>query len=369
LGLDTEGSIRSIKPLLQERALELGEFYLVDRFSYSKSNVAVTELAKEVLSPDILEMCRVKTRKKGEETTEQPENIFIKSALLSAIYAQDPTLLKQVFHFDKVHRQGFASMVLKKANLKNRKNLSFAKFLQENRVKNIIDEFQKKSVDGKATELQGIYSKGGRQYIFIRREDKSGCLLEDKKMRHGYFVEWIVLDFSPDGKQVNIASRSTSEPLGIADRIASAYFQKPCHYDNEKKLVKLERVEKFIASSRNNEKHLGLVEICSCNSPLRGSAKIRLTHNKPESLNESLTNFEEAIGPLHENLIDVDWIKVMYCGKRVGLQFDFEASKDGKCVVRYTDHRLNMFERRRFEQEMREGHGIPIRSTEKRYRN
>jgi len=67
-----------------------------------------------------------------------------------------------------------------------------------------------------------------------------------------------------------------------------------------------------------------------------------------------------------EDLADVEWIKVLYRPKRVGLQFEQDESGDGLYVVRYTDQRLNAFERRRFEQQMREDHGIAILSTEKR---
>ncbi len=47
-----------------------------------------------------------------------------------------------------------------------------------------------------------------------------------------------------------------------------------------------------------------------------------------------------------------------------------ESEADGRqYTVRYTDHRLNGFERRGFEQEMRDKHDIPVLSTEKRFRD
>ena len=111
---------------------------------------------------------------------------------------------------------------------------------------------------------------------------------------------------------------------------------------------------------------MGLVEVCVSNSPLRGSSKVRISNEQAAALVESLDHLDTAVGTMLENLADVEWVKVLYRRKRVGLQFEQEESGDGQYVVRYTDQRLNAFERRRFEQQMRDDHGITILSTEKR---
>jgi len=175
-----------------------------------------------------------------------------------------------------------------------------------------------------------------------------------------------VLDFSSDGGQVNIASHSLGEPREMAERIASGYFGRECRFVNEEKRTAAKTVQKFVKAVRAGSNGLGLVEACVANSPLRGASKLRISNETTKALGESLDHLDSAVGDLLENLTDIEWIKVLFRNKRVGLQFEPDKSDDGQYMVRYTDQRLNAFERRRFEQQMRRDHGIAILSTEKR---
>jgi len=202
--------------------------------------------------------------------------------------------------------------------------------------------------------------------VFIRRTERPDHIHDGQHIVHGYRAEWIVLDFSPDGDQVNIASTSVEGPREIADRIASTHFGCPCRFVNEERATDAGIIERFLAAARAAQNGMGLVEVCVSNSPLRGSSKVRISNEQATALVESLDHFDAAVGTMLENLADVEWVKVLYRRKRVGLQFEQEESGDGQYVVRYTDQRLNAFERRRFEQQMRDDHGITILSTEKR---
>ena len=152
----------------------------------------------------------------------------------------------------------------------------------------------------------------------------------------------------------------------MANRIAGTYFACDCRFVNEEKMTDGKTIEEFISAVRAMRNGIGLVEVCVANSPLRGSSKLRISNEQAKALGESLDHLDAAVGTVMENLADIEWVKVLYRRKRVGLQFEQDESGDGQYVVRYTDQRLNAFERRRFEQEMRENHDISILSTEKR---
>ena len=368
LGLNHEDSIQKLRPLLYARADDLAAFFLVTHFAKGKTEVAVVEVARESLSPHLVELCIRQPRKRGQSANgdDLAEDRYDKNALLFALYNKNRNLLKEVLHFDKVHKKGFASMVLAEAP-KSPPKTAFHKFLAESRVSGIIQSYQRSRRDGSVSELQGIWTREGRRYVFIRRTDRPAHIHDGKRgILHGYDVEWIVLDFSPDADQVNIASNSVDEPKEMANRIASAYFRFDCRFVNEETLTAAKTIEQFIGEARGNSNGIGLVEVCVGNSPLRGSSKVRISNENAKALGESLDHFDSTVGNIMENLSDVEGVKVLYRRKRVGLQFDQDESGDGQYVVRYTDQRLNAFERRRFEQEMRDNHDISVLSTEKR---
>jgi len=367
-GLSHEDSIQKLRPLLRSRADNLVPFFIVEQFGRGKSEVATVEVARESLSPHLVDLCVRQKRKhdKSAEDNDTAEERYDKTGLLFALYEKDRNLLKEVFHFDKIHKKGFASMVLAETPHQPPKTI-FKEFLTEKTVRTTIESYQHSRRDGSVSELQGIWTREGRHFVFIRRTQRPDHIHDGQRgIVHGFRTEWIVLDFSPDGDQVNIASNSDEEPLGMANRIAGTYFRCDCRFVNEEKMTDAATIEKFILAARSNNNGCGLVEVCVANSPLHGASKLRLSHERTENLKESLDHFDAAVGIMMESLENVEWIKVLYRGKRVGLLFKQENSKDGQFVVRYTDQRLNAFERRRFEQEMRENHGITILSTEKR---
>jgi len=366
LGLDHKQSIQKLRPLLRKSASAISPFYIVAQFGKFKSEIAVVEVAREALSPHLVDLCIRQKRKRGEGCEDElSQERYDKTALLFALYAKDRNLLRQVFHFDKVHKKGFASMVLAEA-AKSPPKTSFGAFLTDETVRGIVEAHQRTRRDGSVSELQGIWMREGRHYVFLRRTERPDHIHDGRRIVHGYRAEWIVLDFSKDGDHVNIASCSVEEPREMANQIASAYFGCECRFVNEEKMTDAGTIERFIAAARDMENSVGLVEVCVANSPLRGSSKVRISNEQAKALAESLDHFDAAVGSMLEDLADVEWIKVLYRRKRVGLQFEQDESGDGQYVVRYTDQRLNAFERRRFEQQMREDHDIAILSTEKR---
>jgi hypothetical protein len=117
------------------------------------------------------------------------------------------------------------------------------------------------------------------------------------------------------------------------------------------------------------------------NAPLDDAPKLDVSAEQADSsIAPAVRQFEGLFGPILEDLSNISSIKVRYRGKRVRLIFDdsgddeeppVEADAEAaglSFVLRYTDHVLAVAERRQFELLMEEVHGIPVVSTEKRFR-
>jgi len=186
---------------------------------------------------------------------------------------------------------------------------------------------------------------------------------------HGYRPEWIILDFTEDAKRVNISSISVSVPLEIANRLASGYFHATCEYENECQITHAKQLEHFLKTLQaKDDGDLVLVEIVVTNSPLDGAPKFKISDADSKPIGRAIAHFERAVGKLLVHVDHIDSVKVRYRKKRISLIFEPQDGSDGEYVVRYSDHRLNAGERRRFEELIRSSHGIEILSTEKRFK-
>ncbi|MBI5787827.1 MAG: hypothetical protein HZA78_03095 [Candidatus Schekmanbacteria bacterium] len=110
------------------------------------------------------------------------------------------------------------------------------------------------------------------------------------------------------------------------------------------------------------------MEIALANSPLKGSLKLKISSPHSDSIGDGIEHFEQAVGTIMTEIEHIESIKVYYNKKRVSLIFEKVEEKEDEYVVRYSDHRINAFERRKFEEQMRNVYGIPVLSTEKRHK-
>ena len=332
-------------------------FVLVDQYAKYKSKVAVVDFAKGVLGKEILDACCIKEEDKS----------FDKTALLFAIYHRKPTDLRLVFHLDKIHKTGFARMTLSESTRKPQQSLG--EFLKPGAVRKILEAFDKSKRDGRTSEFKDVVKHDSRYFVFIRRAERPDLVLREGRIVHGYRPEWIILDFEDGAKRVNISSVSIGVPLQIANRIASAYFDKVCEYVNESKITYSKQIERFLKILREQETNdFLLVEVIVASSPLEGSPKVKITDSHSNPIGKAIGHFEEAVGSILSDIDKIESIKVYYRKKRVSLIFEKQDGTQDEYVIRYSDHRLNALERREFEKYMKDTHGIPVLSTEKRYK-
>ena len=355
LGIDGSGSVRQKKTLLRTTDhTDFLPYLLVDEFSKFKSNIATVEFAGGVLTEDTLNTCRIK------------DDEFDKTALLFAIFHKQPTDLRLVYHLDKIHKSGFARMTLRQTA--RQPSQPFQDFLQPSIVTETLAHFDAAKRDGRTSEFKDVVAHGDSQLVFVRRAERPDLILRAGGVVHGHRPEWIILDFQANAKQVNISSASVSVPLEIANRLASRYFGQACEYENESRITYAKQLKRFLGILKDNQAQaLRLVELVVSNSPLDGAPKVKITDPDSNSIGVAIGHFESAVGGVLSDIERVESIKVHYRKKRVSLIFNREEEADDEYVVRYSDHRLNASERRSFEAHMREVHGIPVLSTEKRF--
>ncbi len=355
LSLDGTGSVQSKKDRLRSCDDKLQPYLLVDQFAKYKSKIATVDFAKRVLAGDALEICR-----KNDED-------FDTTALLFAIYHKNWSNLRLVFHLDKIHKSGFARMKLK--DKVRRPQRSFQEFLLPETVQGILEGFDKVKGDGRTSEFKSVVNHNEHHLVFIRRAERPDLVLRKGGIVHGYRPEWIILDFADSAKRVDISSVSVSVPLEIANRLVSGYFGMSCEYENESQITFAKQLERFLDILRKEKTgELLLVEVVVLNSPLEGSPKIKITDPDSHPIGDAIGHFEKAVGGILSEIENIESIKVYYHNKRVSLIFEKIEDEDDKYVVRYSDHRLNATERRMFEDYLRDIHGIPILSTEKRFK-
>lgn len=356
LGVDEGGSVQERKSALKNLHDDALPYVLVDRFAKYKSSVAVIDLARGCLPAPVLELCQ-----KDEDGRE-----YDTAALLFALYARDADNLRLVFHLDKIHKSGFARMKLKTKARKPARSLMDV--LEEKQLRGALQAFDQTKRDGRQSELKAVVPHGERFLVFIRRANRRDLILGNGGVMHGYRPEWIILDFEAGAKRVNISSDTVSIPLEIANRIASDYFGKDCEYDNESEITYARQIQRFLQKlSGKSTGEVVLVELVAGNCALGGSPKIKITDPDSNSIGPAVAHFEKAVGGLFDQVQHLESVKVYFRKKRVSLIFEAEEDED-EYVVRYSDHRLNAGERILFENYMRETHGIPVLSTEKRFK-
>lgn len=333
---------------------QLATFYLTDHFARHRGKFAVADLAAARLDAEIVGLCRV-----------NDEDEFDTRALLYALIAADPEHLRTVFHLDKIHKSGFARMSLKQKV--RQPDASFEKFLRPKQAEQILKDYDRQKRDQRRSQLKNIVRHHHHHLVFIRRPERPQYILREDRIQHGHRAEWIILDFADNARRVRISSDSNEVPLQIANAFASAYFGKDVAYDNECEITYEKQIHTLLDQLKAGTcEGLKLIDLDVPNSPLHG-VDLRLGHDDPEVVQRAIAAVERDHGSLTAHIDRIAKLKFIYLSKRIDVQFEKLDTGPDEYIVRYMDHRLNATLRKRFEDFMRDTHGIPILSTEKRF--
>lgn len=355
------------RKFLRDNWASLRDYHLVEAFAFRKSKVAVQDVAlmPDVLPKHILDLCETKS---GE---------YDPKSLLFALYHESPEHLRLVFHLDKIHKSGFARMVLPKPPRAPQR--PFCAFAQTDAIPGILDQHNQSRRDHRPCELKRVLDVGGgHTLVFIRRPHRNQHILPEDgqdvamKIVHGYSPEWIVLDFYDNARIVGISSLSNDVPLDLANRIASAYFGVECEYVNQCSTTYPAQIALLLSALKAGDcKGIDLLQFQLRHGPFKGSPALRIGPADPVAITKAIADLEANYQDLFSDIPNVEKIKVEYVDKKVEIRFEQEESEESDSpvfVVRYFDHRLNLQQRYRFEEFMRTEHGIEILSTEKRFK-
>ncbi|MBD0392227.1 hypothetical protein IC220_07440, partial [Wolbachia endosymbiont of Pentalonia nigronervosa] len=158
------------RKMLTDVSESLLNYYLVSRFSNSKSELAITEVAKPVLNSKLYLL---------------RNNKYDRKSLLFTFFIIDPNLLKQVFHFNKVQKKSFSPFILK--NPPRQRPTLFKNFLSEDTMQTILKQHDLSEDDSFESQFQEFFYYQNSIYLFIRRASKDeDLLISSNKVIHGY---------------------------------------------------------------------------------------------------------------------------------------------------------------------------------------
>jgi hypothetical protein len=353
LGLDPGLAKREMVELAPGFGDEVLPLMLADEARKGKAEIVIRQVAKERLSDAQYSHCAY-----GDDN-------FDRTAAMWYLYQQDPLNLERVFFLDIIHQKGYARMVLTKdpANA----GADPASFFTRESLNPLIAAYDKSRHDHRSGHCSEILAEDGRIQVIVRRDLAPDKVQRAGKLVHGYRTEWIILEFYPGLKRVDVCSVSPDVPAQLADRIGAAFFDdKEIRYENDAQFVSEETVRQLLDSFKEEKPLFPLLELQFKNSGINGSPEVRMKVENDASLAPAIEDYEEAFGDPFERLDDIMGMKVLVAKKRIRIKLEKDEQRK-MWVVRYVDTSLSRKEREEFEAQVKEEFGIPLLSTEKKY--
>lgn len=333
-------STQQKRKMLTDVSESLLNYFLVSRFSNSKSDLAVTEVAKSIFNvePYLLQ-----------------NNKYDKKSLLLTLFITDPNLLKQVFHFNKVQKKSFSPFTLK--NPSRQRPIQFKDFLSDTVLQQILTQHDLSRNDGFISQFQGFFFHQNSIYLSIRRASDLDLLLNSNQVVHGYKPDWIILDFSSNANQVSLSTKNIKHGLKIANSIVSLYFGLECSFVSLHSQNTVAQIRTFLNSYIPKS---GLNDISIC--------ELKFTLTEPQTFITLNTNdvekwlnvLEPSVGSVLHEVSLIQHVKVMFNNKKVTLSFQVQDSN--YIAINYSEHILNKKEREDFKLLFKNTYGLTILS-------
>jgi len=353
LGMNGGRATREKRAELAGAYEHIHDLLYVMRFGKRKSRAAIEETARECLSDEELLHCEITPGR------------YDRDALLLKIYEKSPERLKNVHLIEKIHKKGFAQMVL--VDPPNKSPGTWEDFLTAGAVQDIVNGYDAERTDGRVGLCKGIIRRGGRSLIFVKMEEKFEIFSMKGQSSPGYVPEWIILDMGRDGRNVRISSVTPAASVNIANRITGRYYGRSCRYRNDMEFTHESVILRFLNRICFEEpEKMPCVGIAVRNSKLEGGVTLHIIDPHSTGVGPSVRELTEKIGGMIDDIHNVEWVKVVH-RTHVKILFETKADAPGYFVVRYTDNTMLEPERREFEKMMRDEYGLSVLSTEKKF--
>lgn len=319
-------------------------YYLLSHFSHLKLESAVVEVASSKLNKELIKKFLCK------------DNKYDKKSLIFILFHTNPEFIKDVFHFDKVQKKGFSSFILQDSP--RQMKVPFKSFLSKEIVHELLQEYDSEKGDGFETELRGFFYHKNRIYVFIRRASDKDLLFNSNRIIHGYRPDWILLDFSLHGNQVNISSKNLNEIIKIANSITSRYFEAECLFISMKDHNSILLIAAFLQSSiEGADPNVCSFEVKFRSTYLKKDTFLVIATNPVNSISQELQILKLK---LQQDNSFVESIRIIFQEKKVTLFFKKNQHDPSYITVYYSEHVLNKEERENFKLLMKENYGLTI---------
>ncbi len=340
-------------PIQQKRKMliniseSLFNYYLVSRFSHSKSDLAIIEVAKLILSEDLIESFLLSGKKCD------------KKSILFTLFTINPNLLKHVFHFNKVQKRSFSPFILK--NPPRQKSTSFKDFLSEKVLQKILKQHDLSENDNFASQFQDFFYHQDRIYLFVRRASDSDLILNSNQVVHGYKPDRIILDFALNANQVNLCTKNVDHDLKIANSIVSQYFERECSLAKVENQNEAAQLRTFLGDCvEQSVPDVKLVELRFGSSEPK--TYLTLTTDDVEGW---LQKIEPVVGSILHDVSLIQHVKLIFQNKKVTLSFQANIQNSNYIAINYSEHVLNKKEREDFKLLFKDTYGLTILSKTK----
>ena len=339
--------LSEMRKMLAEKSERLFDYYLVNRFNHAKLETAVSDIAKEILSDALLEFCLVKNNK------------YDKKSLLFALFKQNPNALKNIYHYDKIHKKGFAAFVL--MDPPRQRERRFAEFVLSSSMTQILKQYDTSLGDGFESTLQDVFLHQDRLYLFVRRASDEDVLLNCNQLLHGHKPEWTIIDFSAQGHQVNVCAKCPQKSVLIVNALISDYFGEALSFVDAGDVNFSKQVERFIRQCALHQRdEIKLFEIRFRSPYLHNNTEIVIRTSPHDSIAEDLQVIQAAVGDILSDMTVIDSIKVLYQNKRLTLYFRCLDEACDHIQICYSEHVLDKNAREAFKAWMRTTYGLKV---------
>ncbi|WP_339045297.1 hypothetical protein [Candidatus Mesenet endosymbiont of Agriotes lineatus] len=340
-------SVQQKRKIIANGSDVLFNYYLISYFDRTKLESAISEVARLAITQKLMELYLIKNNTK-----------YDKRSLLFLLFQTNYSLLKSVYHFDKVQKRGSTAFTLQKVP-RQVNNTPFKDFISQEIIEQILKEDDARRNDSLKNQLQGLFYHQNRIYVFIRRASDFCFLLNSNKVVHGHKPDWIIIDFSLNANQVNLCTKSISQGLRITNYIVSQYFERECSFINTHNQTEVAQVRTFLnACVHKSVPNINLFELKFSSS----QTYITLTTNDIE---QWLQKLEPSVGSILHNVSLVQHARVIFQNKKVTLSFQINGQDQNYIAINYSEHILNKKERDDFKSLIKDTYGITVLSKAK----